>query len=44
MALKIYCGITGSKDIISSGREIAPLDRTGSMEEKNVCMCKIQFW
>lgn len=41
MALQIYCGVTGSKDIIGSGRKIALLDRTGSME-KNVCMRKIQ--
>lgn len=42
MALQIYCRVTGSKDIIGSGRVIALLDRTGSME-KNVCMCKIQI-
>lgn len=37
MAWQIYCRVTGSKDIISSGGEIALLDRTDSME-KNVCM------
>lgn len=37
MARQIYCRVTGSKDIISSGGEIALLDRADSME-KNVCM------